>query len=285
MLFTIFVTTTILALERAQQLDRSTLPLLGALLAAGVVALVLLVHQERRAPSPLIPVSLLSLPAIWRSDALAACLGAALVSLITFLPIYLEVVRGLSPGTTGLLLVPLTIGIGIGSLVTGRLVSRTGRTTIFPVFGLALGTVNLVVLALGARVLSTTGLGWLLLLHGLFMGTVMGVVQVTVQSASGSRRLGEAAASVQFSRSIGAAFGTALVTAVLFAALSLKGPEAARLFAIMAQNTTGVAPDLPAAPEAILADIADAFRAAFLSIAVFTAAGFGLALSIPLRRI
>jgi hypothetical protein len=63
------------------------------------------------------------------------------------------------------------------------------RTTIFPVFGLASATVNLVVLALGARVLSTTALGWLLLLHGLFMGTVMGVVQVTVQSASGPRRL------------------------------------------------------------------------------------------------
>jgi hypothetical protein len=122
-LFTIFVTTTILALEQAQQLDRTTLPLLGVLLAAGVVALVLLVHQERRAPSPLIPLSLLGLPAIWRSDALAACLGAALLSLITLLPIYLEVVRGLSPGTTGLLLVPLTIGIGAGSLVTGRLVS------------------------------------------------------------------------------------------------------------------------------------------------------------------
>jgi hypothetical protein len=59
----------------------------------------------------------------------------------------------------------------------------------------------------------------------------------------------------------------------------------ARLFAIMAQNATGVAPDLPAAPGAIQADIADAFRAAFLSIAVFTAAGFCLAPSIPLRRI
>jgi hypothetical protein len=182
-------------------------------------------------------------------------------------------------------LVPLTIGLGTGSLVTGRLVSRTGRTTIFPVFGLALATVNLVVLALEAGVLSTTALGWLLLLHGLFMGTVMGVVQVTVQYASGPLRLGEAAASVQFSRSIGAAFGTALVTAVLFATLSLKDPQAARLFAIMAQNAAGVAPDLPGLPGTVRESIADAFRAAFLSIAAFTSAGFCLALSIPLRRI
>ena len=286
LLFTIFVTTTLLTLEQAQHVDRSALPLLGGLFAAGVVSLALLVRQESRAPSPLIPLSLLRQPTIWRSDALAAFHGAALVSLITFLPIYLEVVRGLSPSQTGLLLVPLTIGIGAGSLLTGRVVSKTGRTTVFPVFGLALVTANLVVLALWAQALSTTALGWLLLWNGLFMGTVMGVVQVTVQSASGPLRLGEAAASVQFSRSIGAAFGTALVTAVLFSVLSIKNPEAAHLFAAMTEHGADVASNLPAAQQTdIRAVIAEAFRAAFLSIAAFTAVGFFLALSIPLRRI
>ena len=286
LLFTIFVTTTLLTLEQAQHVDRSALPLLGGLFAAGVVSLALLVRQESRAPSPLIPLSLLRQPTIWRSDALAAFHGAALVSLITFLPIYLEVVRGLSPGQTGLLLLPLTIGIGAGSLLTGRVVSKTGRTTVFPVFGLALVTANLVVLAVWAQALSTAALGWLLLWNGLFMGTVMGVVQVTVQSASGPLRLGEAAASVQFSRSIGAAFGTALVTAVLFSVLSIKNPEAARLFATMTEHGADVASNLPAAQQTdIRAVIAEAFRAAFLSIAAFTAVGFFLALSIPLRRI
>jgi hypothetical protein len=118
------------------------------------------------------------------------------------------------------------------------------------------------------------------------MGTVMGVVQVTVQFASGPLRLGEAAASVQFSRSIGAAFGTALVTAVLFAVLSIKNPEAARLFATMAQQGGHAASNLPVTQLAeIRAVIAEAFRAAFLSIAAFAAVGFFLALSIPLRRI
>jgi EmrB/QacA subfamily drug resistance transporter len=284
--FTMFVTTTLLTLEQAQHVDRSAVPLLGGLFAAAVVSLVLLVRQERRAPSPLIPLSLLGLPAIWRSDALAACQGAALVSLITFLPIYLEVVRGLSPAETGLLLVPLTIGIGTGSLLTGRLVSKTGRTTVFPIFGLALVTVALVTLAMSAPTLSTAALGWLLLGLGLFMGTVMGVVQVTVQYAAGSMRLGEAAASVQFSRSIGAAFGTALVTAALFAVLSMKNPEAARLFAAMTEHGAHLPSNLPASQQAdVQAVIADAFRIAFLSIAAFTGAGFFLALSIPVRRI
>jgi hypothetical protein len=170
--------------------------------------------------------------------------------------------------------------------LTGRLVSKTGRTTVFPVFGLALVTANLFVLAVWAQALSTTALGWLLLWNGLFMGTVMGVVQVTVQSASGPVRLGEAAASVQFSRSIGAAFGTALVTSVLFAVLSIKNPEAARLFAAMTEHGAYVASNLSAAQRAdIQAVIAEAFRFAFLLIAGFTTVGLLLALSIPLRRI
>jgi EmrB/QacA subfamily drug resistance transporter len=283
--FTVFVATTLLALERAQHADLGAVPWVVGLLALGVIALVLLIRQESRARSPLIPLGLLRRPAIWRSDALAACHGAALVSLITFLPIYLQVVRGLSPSETGLLLVPLTIGIGTGSLLTGRLVSKTGRTTVFPVFGLVLVTANLVVLALWAHTLSASGFAWLLLWNGLFMGTVMGVVQVTVQSASGPRRLGEAAASVQFSRSIGAAFGTALIAAVLFAFLATRNPETAQLFATMVEHGQ-VASSLTDAQRATFqSDVADAFRLAFLSIAAFTAIGFGLALTIPLRRI
>jgi predicted MFS family arabinose efflux permease len=285
-LFTVFVVTTLLALERTQRLDLGDLPLAGGLFACGIVALILLIRQENRTASPLIPMALLRRPEIWRSDALAACHGAALVSLITFVPIYLQVVRGESPSTTGLLLVPLTVGIGTGSLLTGRLVSQTGLTTVFPVLGLAVVTVNLLVLAMWASALSTPMLAALLLWNGLFTGTVMGVVQVTVQSASGPLRLGEAAASVQFSRSIGAAFGTALVATVLFAVLSLKNPEAARAFASMVEHGRALAPSLPAAQRAaIQVDIADAFRAAFLTIAVFTTAGFFLALTNPLRRI
>src|SRR6185312_4384830 len=166
------------------------------------------------------------------------------------------------------------------SLLTGRLVHKTGLTNAFPVVGLALVTVNLLVLALWAP------FGTLLLWNGLFMGTVMGVVQVTVQSASGPRRLGEAAASVQFSRSIGAAFGTALVGTLLFAMLALRNPESTRVFAAMVESAGNAMSGLNAAQRAAAqADITLAFRAAFLLIAGFTTAGFFLALSHPMRRI
>ena len=284
--FTLFVATTLLALEQAQHVNMNALPVAAALLAAGIIALVLLVRHENRAPSPLIPFGLLRMPAVWRSDAMAAFHGAALVALITFLPVYLEVVRGATPSETGLLLVPLTVGIGAGSLLTGRLVHKTGLTHAFPIVGLALVTANLLVLALWAPNLGNVAFAGILLWNGLFMGTVMGVVQVTVQSVSGPRRLGEAAASVQFSRSIGAAFGTALVAAVLFGFLTLKNPEAARVFAAMVEQGGDAVKALSGASgTAIKTDITNAFRAAFLLIAGFTTAGFFLALTHPLRRI
>jgi MFS family permease len=188
------------------------------------------------------------------------------------------------------MLVPLTVGIGIGSLVTGRLVSRTGYTTIFPIIGLLIVTANFVVLAFWAGVLDMTTLAAVMLLVGLFMGTVMGVVQVSVQSAAGPLRLGEAAASVQFSRSIGAAFGTAMVATLLFAVLAVRNPESARIFASMVEHAGHAVPGAPSMqsggiPPITQVDIAVAFRAAFLLMAAFSIGGFLLALTNPQRRI
>lgn len=284
LLFTAFVATSLLALEQAQQFEAGALPLIGALFAAAALALVLLARQESRAPSPFIPLTLLRQSVIWRSDALVACHGAALVSLITFLPVYLEVVRGHSPGETGLLLIPITIGIGTGSLITGRLVTRTRLTNVFPAIGLPLVTAAIVFLGFRIDEITTATLVALLIWIGLFMGTVMGVVQVVVQSASGLQRLGEAAASVQVSRSMGAAFGTALIATVLFAALSIKHPETAGVFAAMMEHGEPTASS-PAQQILLHAEIAQAFRIAFWSIAGFTALGSLLAFSIPLRRI
>jgi len=170
--------------------------------------------------------------------------------------------------------------------VTGRLVSRTGRTMVYPVGGLVLLTLTLVAFAFAAGSLGTATLAVLMLWIGLCFGTVMGVVQVTVQTASGPAQLGEAAASVQFSRSIGAAFGTALVATVLFAVLTVRNPDAARVFSAMVEHGGPLAtPLMPEQRVAIQADIASAFRAAFLTMAAFTAAGFFLAVTNPLKRI
>jgi hypothetical protein len=120
----------------------------------------------------------------------------------------------------------------------------------------------------------------------LAMGTVMGVVQLTVQSVSGPRLLGTGAAMVQFSRSVGAAFGTATVAAVLFSVLTTTDRATASLFGTLIEQGPAVIATLEPARQAVVqAEIADAFRSAFMTIAVFTGIGAWLAWTMPLRRI
>jgi MFS family permease len=283
-LFVAFLVPVLLALEQAQRMNGSGLLMFGALMAIGLAALYALVQRERQATHPLFPISLLRRPTIWRSDLLAACHGAAMVSLIAFLPLYLRVVHGASPSETGFLLLPLTFGIGIGSMVTGRSVSRTGLTAIFPSIGLIFATAMLVLIALVSNQVSTAQMGLLMFCAGLFMGTVMAVVQVVVQNAAGPASLGSAAASVQLSRSIGASAGTALVGTVLFATLSFSDPRAADVFAALLGRGTLADPALMSSA-AIRAEIGGAFQAAFLTVAAFSATGMAIAWSIPIRRL
>jgi len=178
------------------------------------------------------------------------------------------------------------LGIGIGSMATGRVVSRTGRTTIFPSVGLIFVTLSLIVIALWSRNFGPLLFAILLLLNGLFMGTVMGVVQVVVQNAAGISALGAAAASVQLSRSLGAVAGTAIVGTVLFATLALSDPASASLFAAMVRRGPEAIVGLAPAQRMLLeGDIARAFSAAFLAIAAFAALGMLIAWSIPARRL
>jgi MFS family permease len=231
-------------------------------------------------------VDLIKRAEIWHSDGMAALHGAALVSLITFLPIYLRVVHGTSATQTGLLLLPLTAGIGFGSMITGQIVSRTGRTMIVSTIGLAIVTFLLLIQAAFAAYMSALELTALWGITALFMGSVMGVVQVTVQNAAGRERLGAAAASVQLSRSVGASFGTAAIGMILFVTLAIRDPDGAHVFITMIEQGASALDSLPPDRHAMMqADIAQAFRAAFLTIAAFTAGAGLLALTNPAKRL
>jgi EmrB/QacA subfamily drug resistance transporter len=286
LLFAVFVTSTLVLLQQLQKFDAALLPLILGLAALVVVAVILLVWREKSAVDPLLPVALLRHPATWRSDAMAACHGATMVSLLTFLPIYLHVVAGVSLSNVGLLLLPMTIGVGFGSMVTGRAISRTGRTAIFPSLGLVVVVLGLIFLGLFVHRLTLTQLACLLAFIAMFMGTVMGVVQLTIQTTAGPGKLGAGAATVQFSRALGAAFGTATVGAVLFGVMGLLDPGAAELFRAILQGDSAVLASLSGAVRAeVQGDIVTAFRAAFLTIAVFAGLGLVLAWSLPIRRI
>jgi EmrB/QacA subfamily drug resistance transporter len=285
-LFSLTVGPLLFALEQAQRFQLSAVPLAALLLAVAAVSLRLLIRQQFRVSLPLLPVRLLRLPVIWRSDVMAACMGATLVSLITFLPIYLQVVRGIPPAEVGVKILPLTAFIAFGSMATGQIITRTGRTAILPSFGLPVVAALLLVLAVFSPVLSLTQLPIVLFGIALAIGTAMPVVQVTVQMVAGPRQLGAGSASVQFSRSIGAALGTAIVGAILFGTLAATDPATASLFAEMVQAGPGALAGLAAERVAeVQSQIANAFRAGFAAIACFTLAGAAMAWTLPVRRL
>ncbi|HEX2255466.1 MAG TPA: MFS transporter [Afifellaceae bacterium] len=286
LLFAVFISSVLATLQLVQRVDAALLRSIGALALLAIVACALLVWREKRAPHPLLPLGVLGNPSIWRSDALAAMHGAMLVSLMTFAPIYYRVVHGSPASEIGLLVLPMTAGIGIGAMATGRTISRTGYTAIFPAWGLMLVVLILAGLAFNSDRLPALAMSVGLGVAALFMGTVMTVVQVTVQSAAGQAMLGSAAASVQFSRSLGAALGTATVGAVLFA--SIVGPEmsAAEVLSLTLQASPEAWAD--GSPERLAAArqaVAAGFRFAFLTVACFGLVGIALAWTIPLRRI
>lgn len=281
-----FITPVLLAMERAQHIDLAAAPAVVGLLVLAAGSAVLLVRQERRASAPLLPIQLFKQAGIWRTDTMAACVAGQTVSLVSFLPMYLQVVRGASVGHSGVLLLPLTLGVAIGSFFCGRLIAATGRTAILPSVGLTVSAVMLLSLAAFAPHLSNGTIIGMLAVGSFFSGSAMPVVQMTVQVVAGPRFLGSAAASVQFSRSVGASFGTAFVGAVLFAVLAARDPQTAAMFARLVQEGPKALAVLPMAQQLVVrAEIADAFRAAFLTIGCFTTMGMLFAWWIPIRRI
>lgn len=196
LLFTGLVVPLLLALEQLQNFDVAALPGTLTELGSSLLCLVLLLRQERRAIEPLFPLDMLRRPAMWRANAMAALSGALLVSESTILPIHLQAVDGVSAGWIGLMMLPLTGTVGVGSLVTGRLVSRTGYVAIFPAVGQTAAALGLMVVALGAEpvkaVLGPWALPAMLAMVVLFQGTAMPVAQITMQSQAPPAMLGAA---------------------------------------------------------------------------------------------
>ncbi|MFI4981377.1 MAG: MFS transporter, partial [Nevskiales bacterium] len=285
-LLTGFIVPLLLALSHLQRLDPAAVPMIVALIVVASAALAALLWQQSRAASPLLALRLLRQPAFWRADVMAACSGGSLVALVTFLPIYFQVIAGASPAESGLLILPFVGAVSSGSVVTGWLISRTGHTAIFPSVGLLITAVTLVALGVLAPQLSRAQMSWMLAFAGLCQGSAMITAQITVQMVAGTRQLGAAAASVQLARSLGSAFGVALAGAALFAVLSAMDRTTASLFLEMVRRGSRVLAELPAEQRALVqAEIATAFRGVFLTVACFSCTIVAMAWTMPVRRL
>lgn len=285
-LLTLFVVPLLLAVSQLQKLSPAILPRLLLFLGLAGLALAALIFQQKRASTPLLALPLLKIPAFWRADVMAACSGASLTAMVTFLPVYFIVVAGATAGEAGILLIPLTAAVSSGSVITGWLISRTGRTAVFPMIGLSVTALTLIALALWAPTLSRLQLAWVLALGGVCQGSAMLTAQITVQMVGGARNLGAAAASAQLSRSLGSAFGAAVAGAVLFGLLSAMDPETATLFFDMVRRGPGVLASLTADHRVLVQhEVAAAFRGVFLTVACFACIIVTMAATLPIRRL
>ena len=259
---------------------------MALLFAISFVSLVLLIVREKRASDPLFPPRLLANPTVWRCDAMAACHGAYFVSVLTFTPLYLRVVHGQSVVEIGLLILPVTLAAGVGSFLTGQVVSRTGKSAIFPSFGLAVVSALMLLLSIVAGAMSPLAISAYIGCVALAMGTVMGVVQATVQAESPPELLGTSTAGISVARSLGGAIGTALAGAILFAIMAASGVEISVELQAILQGASDSLAGLDVDTEAkIRHGVAVAFRGVFVLIAIYAAIGSALAWSLPRRTL
>jgi len=242
----------------------------------------LLIPWERRAADPVLPLRLLGTAAIARSDAVVFCFGITLFSTILFLPLYLQLGRGFAIGRSGLLLLPITLAMVASSAITGKLITRTGRVTIFPQLGMGVATVALVALAIAVGSGSTIVVLALTSLVGIGLGMIMPPTQVTVQLAAGPAALGAATASISLSRAIGGAAGVAVVGAVLIDALGVTGGSLPTLLERVLEAGPDAIARLSDAERATMGDRFDhAYRMVFGLLAGVTIVGVLLARTIP----
>ncbi len=267
---------------------------IAALAVAGVVLLVAFVPVERRATEPVLPLRLFTERVFSVSSAIGFVVGFAMFGAITYLPQYMQVVRGESPTGSGLQLLPLMAGLLLTSMGSGLLITRWGRYKIFPIAGTALMAVGLFLLSLLGVGSSTLESSAFMFVLGVGIGGVMQVLVIAVQNVVPYRDLGAATSGATFFRSIGGSFGTAVFGAIF--ANSLRGNLVRDLAGVHVPAhfnvTAGASPAaLEALPAPVHAGFVHAYAASlhtvFLASTPIAAAAFLLTFllkEVPLRR-
>jgi len=214
-------------------------PTVLAALAWTALALAAFVAIELRAPEPLLPPSLFRIRSISLAVSAVFMLGMGIFGMFLYLPLYLQAVMGLSAEASGRLFTPLVFAMIFASIVSGQIVSRTGRYKTLAVAGAALAAVGMALLARMDQDATTVLIVRNMAVLGVGFGLVQPIFTVVIQNAAPSEYMGAATASSQFFRSIGstigvAIFGTMLLTTyhrALDAAIPPGTPPAvARLF-------------------------------------------------------
>jgi len=271
-----------------------------ALSFLAVVFLFLTIWQERRAAEPIMPPHLFKNHTFVIVSGVGFVVGVAMFGAIIFLPQYLQIVKGESPTASGLLTLPMMVGLLLTSIGSGRLITRTGRYKIYPLIGLVLVAIGLFLMSHLDVHTSLVVMGAFIFIVGAGIGLVMQVLVLAAQNSVSQQDLGVATSGATFFRSLGGAIGVSALGALLTHRLLVTIP--ARLVAAgvpvgKTTGATGAAIKLgsPAAigkllepmHGAVVGGFADALHTVFLTGVPITAVAFVIFMflrEIPLRQ-
>jgi EmrB/QacA subfamily drug resistance transporter len=175
---------------------------------------------ERSAAEPVLPLALLRDRVFAVAGTESLVVGFALFGSVTFLPLYFQTVDHASPTGAGIRLVPMMSGVLVMSILSGQLITRTGRYRAFPIAGTALMSAGLLLLSQLDVGTSTAASALYLLVLGLGLGSVMQVLVLAVQNAVDFSVLGAATSGVTMFRGIGGSLGAAVFGTIFSSRLS-----------------------------------------------------------------
>ncbi|NIF18742.1 MDR family MFS transporter [Pantoea sp. Cy-639] len=254
-----------------------------------LIGLVGFIHEQRRAAEPIMPLHLFGHRTFVLAGLIGFIVGVSLFGAVTFLPMYLQVVKNATPTSAGMQMLPLMGGLLVVSAITGRLISRWGRYRVFPILGTLL---QAIALALLSRLELDTPLALMNLYMGLLgagLGMVMQVLILAVQNSVEPRHMGVATSGATLFRSIGGAIGVSVFGA-LFSHDLLQ--RLAATYPADSNPPTTLSPSevhALAAPlkQAYLEAFAGAMHGVFLTACVVTSVAFALSWllrEVPLRK-
>ncbi|MEU5876766.1 MFS transporter [Spirillospora sp. NPDC047279] len=186
--------------------------------ALGAISVVLLfgaIFAERLAREPILPPRLFRNRTFVLTSIGSMCMGIAMFGGMIYLPQYLQIVKGMSPTASGLMTLPLVIGMFITSTGSGQIVTRTGRWKIFPVIGLLFVAGSMFLLSQLHTDSSKLVIGADVAVLGIGLGLTLQILLLAAQNASQPADLAATTSGVSFFRNLGGAMGVAAFGAIL----------------------------------------------------------------------
>jgi EmrB/QacA subfamily drug resistance transporter len=259
-------------------------PPIVSLVLIAIAALAALIAVEKRASEPILPLRMFRNRTFVVAASVGTCVGFALFGSVTFLPLFLQVVKGLTPTASGLHLMPMMAGTLTTSIVSGQLISRFGRYRPYPIAGTAIAATALTLLSRITADVSLTTLTIYLLMLGLGLGMVTQVIVVAVQNATPFADLGVATSGATLFRLIGGSIGTAVLGTIFASTVgaTLAGyggaTEASVLRGISATMISGLSPEMH---QAYLDAFTRGITSVFVVAACVAATGFVVTWFLP----